>query len=139
MSFFKSLTLLLVAAIANPMCCCLSFAVTDFDEAPPVAADPHACCKLAEGSSTQEGPKAPKGDHDCPHEEIKVSQINDAPSEVVSISKGSVAQPVALVDASCIYASPTALAQWDSHSRRISSEQAHSGKSYSQAYCVFIL
>ena len=78
MRFLKSITLLLVAALANPMCCCLVAGEMDAESAPAKSvSDAHACCHSTEQATPNQEDSSSQGDHDCYHEEIKVTQIND--------------------------------------------------------------
>ena len=137
MSFLRPITLLLVAAIANPMCCCLSFAEMDLNASSEASADSHACCQLAD-KSTQSEQSAPSGDHDCFHEEIEGSQYSDNTGFSTTISTGSSQQVVAYVDATSLYAIPQLIGISDSANRHDPCCR-ETGISYSQKYCVFIL
>jgi hypothetical protein len=136
-SLLKAITLLLVAAIANPMCCCLSFAEMDLEASSEASADSHACCQLAD-KSTQSEHSVPSGDHDCFHEEIEGSQYSDNTGFSTTISTGSSQQVVAYVDATSLYAVPQLIGISDSANSHDPCCR-ETGISYSQKYCVFIL
>ena len=137
MSLLRPITLLLVAAIANPMCCCLSFAETDLEAPVKAGVDSHACCQLAD-VSTQSEQSTPSGDHDCFHEEIEGSQYSDNTGFSTTISTGSSQQVVAYVDATSLYAVPQLIGISDSANSHDPCCR-ETGISYSQKYCVFIL
>lgn len=137
MSLPKPITLLLVAAIANPMCCCLSFAEMDLEASSEVSADSHACCQQAD-ISTQPEQSSPPGDHDCFHEEIEGSQYSDNTGFSTTFSTGPSQQVVAYVDATCLYAIPQLIGISESANRHDPCCR-ETGISYFQKYCVFIL
>lgn len=138
MTFLKSITLFLAVAIANPMCCCLSFAKTDIESLPEEAsASPHACCK-AGGETSSPKNASPAGDHDCYHEELGASQINDAANGSLSSSIVSVPLSIEYLGATSSYTPSQACLLSDS--QLPSALTRHfPGTSYSQVYCVFIL
>jgi|GEM_PF-2866604 hypothetical protein len=79
MSLLKSITLLLVAALANPMCCCLVAGEMDAASAPAKSlSDAHACCHSTDqGTASNHEESASHSDQDCYHEDLKLTQIND--------------------------------------------------------------
>ncbi len=137
MSLLKPITLLLVAAIANPMCCCLSFAEMDLEAPSKASESAHACCQLAD-ESTQSEQSTPSGDHDCFHEEIEGSQYSDNTGFSSTISTGSSQHYVEYVDATSLYA-VTRLIAFSDPATGSDSCCRKTGISYSQKYCVFIL
>ncbi len=86
MALLKSITLILVVALANPMCCCLILADPAPEALVEAKADPHACCKAT--AEAQSESAAPQGDRDCMHEEIKVTQQNDTPNDLTGLFSG---------------------------------------------------
>lgn len=137
MSLLRPITLLLVAAIANPMCCCLSFAETDLEVPAKTSSDPHACCHTA-SETAQPEQSSPSGDHDCFHEEIEGSKYSDNTGLSSSISTALVQQNVEYVDVSSLFAMPRKVAIPNSTNRFDPFVHA-TGKTHSQKYCVFIL
>ena len=137
MSLPKPLTLLLVAAIANPMCCCLSFAEMDLETSSEASADSHACCQQAD-ISTQSEQSSPPGDHDCFHEEIEGSQYSDNTGFSTTFSTAPSQQVVDYVVATSLYTVPHLIAISDSANRHCPCCRG-TEISYSQKYCVFIL
>ena len=135
-TFLKSITLLLVVAIANPMCCCLAFGETDMETTASSTTDAHACCHLDD----QENPE--RSEHsqdsgDCYHEDSNLLKINDTGPDVLS----NIADPLGQ---SCDY-----LAIFNNHESSLSrlhqSSDYHSfdtlspGSRTSRTYCVFLL
>jgi len=136
-SLLKPVTLLLIAAIANPMCCCLSFAETDLEATTKAEFDPHACCKVAEEAS-QSSEATPDGDHDCFHQEIESFQFSDNSGTTQITSAAPVQQIVDHVDANSVYLARLAVSLSGS-ANRPDSFLRQTGISFSQKYCVFTL
>jgi hypothetical protein len=65
MKFLLSITWLLVAAIVNPLCCCLALA-TEHQSPDTVAT--HACCSSSESSNDSSA--------ECPHQYEKFSKVS---------------------------------------------------------------
>lgn len=76
MNRLKAITLVLIVALANPLCCCLGLeAVWESLLEQPVE-EAHSCCKLAMAET--EGETAPvKSRDECPHEVERISKIVD--------------------------------------------------------------
>ena len=136
MTFLKSITLLLVVAIANPMCCCLAFGETDFETTAPSTTDAHACCHL-EDQANPENAEHSQDSGDCYHENSNLLKINDKGPDSFSNIAERLGQ-------SCDYVAIFS-SQESSPSRLHQSSDYHSfdtlspGSRMSRAYCVFLL
>ncbi len=76
MPFYKTIAILLVAAIANPLCCCFA-AFSGQEQAVEQAMVEHACCSKDHGQQ-QTSTSEKKSHQDCPHQLEKESQISQA-------------------------------------------------------------
>ncbi|MBK1878129.1 hypothetical protein [Pelagicoccus mobilis] len=132
MNRFKAITLLLVAAIANPLCCCFGVdAVWEkIVEQPKVEA--HSCCSMASSDEA-----VPVKDRDeCPHEVERISKIVDGDtgfqlSKPLLVAVFSLAELTAFADTSSsdcrvLARSPPEL--WACHAAELGN-----------AYCVYLL
>ncbi len=119
------------------MCCCISFAEMEIETLPAASVDAHACCQLADETSSHEDSSSEEN-HECYHEELEASQFNDTASDGLSSSIVSVQQSAEYLDASLLYDAPQILAKGDFQLRSAVS-RCSTGTSHSQKYCVFIL
>ena len=90
MPLLKTVAFLLIAAIANPLCCCLAIAADASETAnseTPTAE--HACCLANQSSKTDHPPPARHDPSDCPHEVDKASQISQSANAADSLIKSS--------------------------------------------------
>src|SRR5690606_14410895 len=132
-NLFRAIALVLAAALANPLCCCLG--VGESDASP--AADANACCKP--GPAEAELPGDAPADHDaCPHRDSKQSQIADAHSGHAH------AKPMLLL--ASLAPRDIALApslREDPFARFAASPPraaaSHAGRRASQLYCVYLI
>lgn len=77
MNFFKTVSVLLIAALANPFCCCLAIGSSlDELEAKSQESAAHSCC--SQSSEPDQSKDDSASDHkDCQHRIDKQSQIVD--------------------------------------------------------------
>lgn len=135
MNHFKAITLLVVAAIANPLCCCLgvdAFWQTLVEQ--PVE-EANSCCMMSMAESGAE--KSPVKNHDeCPHELERISKIVDGDTSL------QVSKPVFLATF-CLLSE--LVAEVEKRDRSIVSAGpppdllASTEPPTSEAYCVYIL
>ena len=136
MTFLKSITLLLVVVIANPMCCCLALGGTDTETTAPSTTGVHACCNLDDQANSEDG-RHSQDSGDCYHEDTNLLKINDTGSGILS----NLADPLRQ---SCDYLA-ILNKQESSLSRLHQSSDYHSfdtlspGSRASRTYCVFLL
>jgi hypothetical protein len=77
MSFFKIITVLLVAAIANPFCCCnTGLAAMMTGSAVKDISDEPFCCEETNSSGDHQKGNEDHSPSDCSHQYEKDSQIN---------------------------------------------------------------
>jgi hypothetical protein len=118
------------------MCCCLAWADRDLEVNPSAESGAHTCCQMADEESANQ--VDPPADHDCPHEDIKQSQINDATSDLQQGHSNPLNQSSDYFEAAlafetlspALYSPAKALTTF-----------AHSppGSSLSREYCVYLL
>jgi hypothetical protein len=135
-TFLKSITLLLAIAIANPMCCCLTFGETDFDTTAPSTTGTHACCQLEDHANPEKSTHS-QDSGDCYHEDANLLKINDKGPGVLSNLADPQSQSYDYVTIlNSLESSPSRLHQ----SSDYHSFDTHSpGSRTSLAYCVFLL
>ncbi len=135
-TLLKSITLLLAIAIANPMCCCLTFGETDVDTTAPSTTGAHACCHLEDHANPEKSTHS-HDSGDCYHEESNLLKINDIGVCVLSNLADPQSQGYDYVTIlSSLESAPSRLYQ----SSGYHSFDTHSpGSRTSLAYCVFLL
>lgn len=133
-TFLKSITVLLVAAIASPMCCCVTLAQADLETVTDYATDAHKCCTVTDVPSEPDSAQ-PDGNHDCLHEELKVSQHVDSASSVLSAASNGGLLLAPFQSETLFARSPQSL-RFDSTR---DARAIRSGPTYSQQYCVYLL
>ena len=140
MRFLKSTTLLLVAALANPMCCCLVLGEAESETVPVnQVVDAHACChSTADATSEQPDNSAAPADRDCYHEDIKLTQYNDVSSHSHSlISSFDTLQCVYL--SSTEYFAPKNLNGAAASEYRPLDSHSPPGSRISRSFCVYLI
>ena len=135
-TFLKSITLLLVVAIANPICCCLAFGEMDLETSASTVTDAHACCYLDDQMDPENGQHS-QDSGDCYHEDSNLLKINETGPDILSNLADPLRQNYAY------------LAIFNSHESSISRlyqmADYHSfdtlspGSRTSRTYCVFLL
>ncbi|MDQ8202053.1 hypothetical protein [Pelagicoccus sp. SDUM812003] len=84
MTGIKSIAALLIAAIINPLCCCLELTA---DQPEPMAAGDHSCCTTM-GQEDEEQSDLDRHSSDiCPHTEERDAQISEAPDTHTPVVK----------------------------------------------------
>ncbi len=76
MPFYKTIAIVLVATIANPLCCCFA-AFSGQEQAVEQPMVEHACCSMDQGHQQTSSPQK-KSHEQCPHQLEKGSQISQA-------------------------------------------------------------
>lgn len=74
---FKAVTIFLVLAIANPLCCCLGLdGIVEIVSSESEIPEMHSCCSASSENSAESSEET--ADHmDCPHDLQRVAQIVD--------------------------------------------------------------
>ena len=82
MNFFKTVSVFLIAALANPLCCCFAEGSVEAE-----AATQHGCCDVkVEDQGATTGASA-HDSSECPHSVEKESQISESADSSESFSK----------------------------------------------------
>ncbi|MCH6256819.1 hypothetical protein MLD52_09695 [Puniceicoccaceae bacterium K14] len=129
MIFFKTAAILLIAAIANPFCCCLA-GMDTLEE----ASEYHGCCEAVK--DTQNEAATQHNPDNCPHEAEKGAQI------VENADSGSAL--VKLIDF-VVFDFPGILGISETNfreeftARAIFAERAIPDTPLAQTYCVYLL
>ncbi len=133
---FKAVTVFLVLAIANPLCCCLGLdGIVEIVCSEPEAPEMHSCCSASSENSAESSEES-AGHMDCPHELQRVSQIVDGDMGL-HVSKpqcaGTLRFELVSVSSDELEAKDHCLGvpvDWD---------LSKSGQNLSKAHCVYLL
>lgn len=90
MPYFKTVAILLIAALASPLCCCLAFSTGASETANSKASSTeHACCLVDQSVKTDQASQGQHDSSDCPHEYDKASQISQSANASDSLIKSN--------------------------------------------------
>ncbi len=136
MPFFNTVAVVLIAAIANPLCCCLADVTVDSEPIPakqlPVD---HICCLASQGDESQQQSPEEHTPSDCPHQIEKDSQIRQIDSgDSLAKPVFFVAKPLSanIFESDFKILSKTAIPDRTTEVRSRSIQVA-------QSYCVYLL
>lgn len=137
MPLLKTVAILLIAALANPICCCLAFSadVAETANNEEFSAE-HACCLANQSAKKDQIPQERHDPRDCPHEYEKDSQISQSANAADALIKLSLFLPTELplplegirIDSAYSYAR-------SNHEQILSKTR----QSLSQTHCVYLL
>ena len=77
---FKVLAITLIAAIANPFCCCNTSYASGVASVAQEGVGQHACCGLADSPIEQRAGDQEQGTNDCSHQAERENQLHQVTS-----------------------------------------------------------